>query len=384
MAAQEPASHYPPDFPRRPIGGCGQVESTVELFKAVCETLTDRDLPEKVALLTTYFCFSAWFPDCLPVAPCLLITAPRPEARFLLEFLACLVCHPLLLGRVTPEGLLSLPMDPRPTLLIDHERVSSSTWNLLRASNYPDTYVPSRGGLRNIYCAKAIYRGSEAADDNLDDSALRINLPPSRGRFPVLDAKDKRAIAEELQPKMLAYRHRNFAAVRDSHFDLPEFSSGIRILARVLGAPIIGAPELQADLAPLLREYYDETQVAQWLNPRCVLIEAALYYCHGGNGKTVYVGQVTRAANAILKGRGETIQLEAKQVGGILRRLGLIPNRNKRGFAIQLNDTACRHIHQLANSFDVTGEAALTCPHCAGRVAGEKGTQGAATIAPGD
>jgi hypothetical protein len=346
---------------------CGNLRPTAELFAAVREPLTRHGFPEIVAFPASYFIFSSWFPECLPVAPCLWITGPRHESDLLLQLLRCMVRHPLPLRDVTRGGLFSLPMDLQLTLLIAQEKMSRSIWELLCASNHRNAYIPLKGSLQNIFCAKAVYRGFGYAEENFDDSALHINLSPSQGRFPILDPKEMQEIVENLQPALLAYRLRNIAKVRESMFDLPELSSGIRILARVLGAPIVGSPELQAGLVPVLREYHEESMAAHWFDPRCIAIEAALYHCHNGEEGKIHVGKITDTANAILKGRGKTTQLEAKEIGTILRSQGLSPKRDRKGFAIRLDDRICRQIHQLANSFHVAAAQADIgmCTHCA-------------------
>ena len=98
---------------------CGHFESTGELFTAVRDLLMNRGFPEEAALPSTYFVFSTWFPEFLPIAPCLLIAGPRPEVALLLQLLGCMVRNPLPLGDLTRDGFCSLPMDLRPTLLIE-------------------------------------------------------------------------------------------------------------------------------------------------------------------------------------------------------------------------------------------------------------------------
>ena len=346
---------------------CGQFESTAELFMAARELLMSRGFPEEVALASTYFVFPTWFPEFLPIAPCLSIAGPRPEAALLLQLLGCLVRHPLPLGEVTRDGFCSLPMDLQPTLLIDQERISRSAWGMLSASNRRRAYVPRKGGLVNVFCSKAVYCGDALDGDNFGDGALRINLPPSRGKMPILDEKDETEISGEFQAKMLAYRSRNNVEVRESRFDLPGFTSGIRLLGRVLGASIVNAPELRAGLCSLLREYEEETRASRWFDLRCVTIEAALHHCHTEPGIKVHVGDIAKTVNAILKGRGDTTHLEANEIGAVLKRLRLFAKRDSRGYAIRLDDTVCRYIHQLAYRFEVATaqEGVAMCSHCA-------------------
>jgi hypothetical protein len=118
--------------------------STKELFNAVRQVFMEYGFSEEVSQFGAYFVFSTWFPDCLPAAPCLLITGPRPEAELFLQLLACLVRHPLKLADFNSNSLSSL-MKIQPTLLVCQEFLSPSKLRLLFASNNRNTYVPFGG-----------------------------------------------------------------------------------------------------------------------------------------------------------------------------------------------------------------------------------------------
>ena len=117
----------------------------------------------------------------------------------------------------------------------------------------------------------------------------------------------------------------------------------------------------------MLRDYEESIRAELWCDPKCVVIEAVLFCSHKAEVERVHVGEITRTANVILKVRGEAVQLEAKEVGGILRQLGLSPMRDRKGFAIRLNESIRRHIHQLASRFAVATvqEGTVLCAHCA-------------------
>lgn len=352
--------------------------STVDLFAGVFGIFKACGFPDKVASTLAYFTFSTWFSACLPFAPCLLITSARAEARLLLELLECVVHRPLPLFELTRGDFLSIDMNSGSTLLIDQEGISESLWRLLRASNCRNAQIPAARSMRKIYCAKAIYLGSESNDLGIGDSVLRMNLSPLRGRLPILEADEKKELSAEFQTKMEAYRQRYFVQVRDARFDLPGFSSAIRVLARVLGAPIVAAPELQAALGPLLRDYEESIRAELWRDPKCVVIEAVLFYSHKAEAERAHVGEITRVANVIRKGRGESMQLGAKEVGVIVRQLGLSPIRDRKGFAIRLNESIRRDIHRLAAQFAVATvqEGSIWCPHCAEFFAFDAGSDG--------
>jgi hypothetical protein len=345
---------------------CVEYGTTDKLFTAIEETLINNGIPEDAALRLTYFAFAACFTDCLPAAPCLVITGSRPETLLAFRLLGCLVRHPMPLIDLSMASFRSAPMSLQPTFLIE-QVVQPSMVRLLIAANNRDASLPSKGGLVNVYSAKAIYRGMIADDTLLGDGVLQINLLPSRGKLPVLDVRAKKAIENQFQPMLLMYRARNIDKVRNSEFDLPEFASGIRILGRILGAPLVDAPELQAALRPVLQGQQEKIRAQRWLDARCVVIEAALAFCHRGQTDRAHVGAIADSATEILKGRGESVKLEDKEVGAMLRSVfGIIPKRDAKGFAVRLTEDIRRKIHSHAHLLDVASleDREARCPHC--------------------
>lgn len=130
-------------------------------------------------------------------------TGPSLEASDLLQILGCLVRRPLHLAEFTRQGLCSLPMELLPTFLINGEKISSATLELLRASSHRNAFIPWRAGLINIFCPKAMYCGETVEDTILDDTALHINLTTSSGQLPILDEQFCDKAAREFQSKFL-------------------------------------------------------------------------------------------------------------------------------------------------------------------------------------
>jgi hypothetical protein len=339
---------------------CVPYGSTSELFTSVRQAFADHGFPEAVAVPASFFVLASWFAEILPAAPCLSITGSRPESILLLQLLACLVRHPLTLGEIGRSALCSLPLNLQLTLF------SESVLRLLSVSNRRDANILWKGELRNIFAAKALYQGEIPNAGLSGDDVLQVNVAPSMGRFPFLDPETQREIASKFQGRLLSYRLRNFQNVGKSEFDLPGFASGIRVLSRVLGAPIVGAPEIQADVASLLQNRQDEATAGCWVDLRCVAIEGALHHCHQGTEDRLYVGELTRTMGVILQGRGENKEVEPREIGGILRSLGLTLKRDSRGFAIGLSDTTRRRIHELAREYQVAAvrDGLSVCAHC--------------------
>jgi len=107
------------------------------------------------------------------------------------------VRNPLPFGHLNGRGFFSFPMNPLPTHLIDHKRISGLTRTPIRAMNRRDVYVPSKAGPPNVYCPKAFCRGIAVKDGNSDESALHINVLPSHGALPALDYAERHVMADE-------------------------------------------------------------------------------------------------------------------------------------------------------------------------------------------
>jgi hypothetical protein len=340
---------------------CG---STVELFAQIRNFFLDCGFSDDAARTSTNFAFTSWFPEFLPVAPCLVINGREAEARVFLQLLGCIVRHALPLAEVNAAILAHLPMYLQPTLLIGH--VSPATWRLFSASNHPGTYILSKNELIDLYCVKAAFAASTLGGVS-GDSFLNINCNINGKRGPVIDIATQEKIAAEFQSKLLDYRLKNIAQVRDSDFDAPTLPTPLRMLARALGSCLVAAPELQADVVQLLESQGDALRADRLLDLKCVTIEAILGQCHGEDGPTrVGISEIATRATAILADRGENALVESKTMGTHLRFLGFRAKRDSKGFAIHLNTAVRQLTHRLARDLRVgeSDQAVPGCPHC--------------------
>jgi hypothetical protein len=328
--------------------------STRVLFAGIRDLLMLNGLDETVALAASLFIFSTWFTDCLSIAPDLVITGARVEAIFLLQLLACLARHPMPLIEITPASLSSLPLKLDPTLLIDQQLLKPRMVRLLAAANGQNAFFPKGGKVVNLHCAKAIYRGIGGDELAIDAGMFHIHVAPACTRLPVLNRKTRWEIIEKFQPRLLAYRISNWTRVRDSQFDLPEFESELRILAGVLGAPIVDAPEIQAELIPLLRAQQETIRARRWVDMECVALESLLYFCRSRKEEfLIYPGKIAHTARTILEGRGRKVELTSRRMGEILRGFGLVAKRDNKGQGILLTEDVRRRIDRLAHDYRV-------------------------------
>jgi hypothetical protein len=356
-------------LPSKPTD-CG---STVEMFEQIRNFFLGQGVSDDAAKACTYFAFATWFPESLPVAPCLVLAGTQAEARVLLRLLTSVVRHALLLAEFNLAIFHRFPMHVQPTLLIGC--VHPSMWKLFSASDHPGTFVVNKNGLTDLYCAKAAYAGP-ASWAVCGDGILNISCVLHGGRLPVINGLTLEKIAADFQPKLLDYRLKHVAHVQDSDFDAQTLPIPLRILARALGSCIVDAPELQADIVRLLESQGEELRANRLLDPKCVAIEAMFAHCHGENGSTrVGVNEIAAMATAIMADRGEITVFEPRRMGSLLRLLGFRPMRNAKGFAIHLTADVHRLVHRLARDLKVgdSVQAVRVCPHCSESVCAQTG-----------
>jgi len=342
-------------------------ESTSKLYTAIRDLFTERGFSKDVSVLTAHFAVATWLAELFVVAPCLVIGGPRSEALLLLDLLGCIVRRPLQVGDLERAILTCLPYELQRTLLLSHQSSRPRAKELLAISSHRGCQLARGTTVVNAFHSKAIYCGAPLTNDDLGGGAIRIHLSPIRGHRPALSPEDQLRIANEFQPKLLAYRAANHLAVNRSTFDLPALSSEIRVLARTLGACVVGAPEIQADLKRILESYDAEARAEHWCDVRCVAIEVLLAFCHTRPDAKIYVGEVTKSVDEIQQSRGEACALEARQIGEILRSLGIHSKRDGQGFSIVLTEKMRRQVHELARDFEVAplDQSEPPCSLCA-------------------
>jgi hypothetical protein len=99
---------------------------------------------------------------------------------------------------------------------------------------------------------------------------------------------------------------------------------------------------------------------------QAVEIEATMFLSHEVDRVEARVGEIADIANGILKGRGESLELEPREVGNHLRALGLFSERlGRAGRGILFTKEVRRTIHELARSYDVrSAQDNARCEFC--------------------
>ena len=344
-------------------------ESERKLFDDLCALINEfMDLSAELTHLVAVSVLGSWLVDCAAIPTCLWIVGPRfGQGRELLRLLNCLYRRPLLLGEVSLAGLCSLPLELRPSLLIEQREVSPELQKVLRGVDAGDGRILCKGQFINMCCAMAICT-EEPLNESICGRAIEIPLPRASRPLSLLDQRAQDKIANEFQPKLLMYRLANAERVRNSTFDDSQFGSRVREVARFWGACVDYDTNLRNEIVGLLKEW--DTQVrtefeTDLMDP--IVIEAMLSFCHQDGKGAVHVGEITAAANGILERRGEVVLVRPRMVGHRLRALGVRTTRlDAAGRGVLLLGAVRQHIHKLARDRALVRvyPAERVCKHC--------------------
>jgi hypothetical protein len=133
--------------------------------------------------------------------------------------------------------------------------------------------------------------------------------------------------------------------VANSEFDEVKFAPETRVLARILGATLEGAPEVQARIVGALLTLDHQIRVEQAQTTTAVILEGVLALLHEGR-EAAFVQEITEISNAILFARNDRRELTAKEVGGTLRKeLAVITKRRGPGYEVSLTAELQSRVH---------------------------------------
>ena len=349
-------------------GGTADYGSTANLFQKILDAMSKfSGLPDRELRTIPYWVLSSWFPDVLPAPPTLVVTGPsRAEAHRFLRVLGCFCRRSVLLTELSPVGFLALPMHLRPTILIEQSNLVPQLRAYLRAGSNCGGYVPRPGGFLDLHCVKAVYCEEDDLDSELQEGVLRISLFPTAASTEFFDASKEERLSAEFQPQLLQYRLKNFQAVQESRFDEPGFTTGMRELARSLGASVAGDPNLTSGITSLL-SFQDEDVRLSWATlPNVAIIVSLLAFVHEKKERRIPVKKLTEFVNAVLTARGEIKEYNPVEIGRLLSRLNLRRSRSAGGMVLDLTRVVSRRVHDLKGRYGVTTSPASFpgCPDC--------------------
>ena len=342
--------------------------SSRQLLDELCRVIKRfTALEDDYVSLAAHAARASWFPEA-PYSPIALVSSgpPSPKRQQLFSVLSCLYRRALLLGEINLSSLCSLPMAFSPSLFIERDDDSPQLQKVIRATQIRG-YIPSKSKLVRTRCATVICNQESLNGIIHDSNAIEIPVSHTRVPLPLLTEAAQNAIADEFQPKLLMYRLTKHAQVINSTFDAAPLISSVSELARALGACVVDDPDRQADIVRMFKDKDEEVQeVCSW-DQRVTVLEALLSLCHKRKRESVYVSEITNAANSILEARGEAFKLAPRTVGNKLRMLGLTTNRlDSAGRGMLLTIKIRERIHRLAwdSKIELLGGWQKQCVEC--------------------
>jgi hypothetical protein len=344
--------------------------TTANLFDAIHDFLALHPaLTAESIQKLTYFAFALQFPECCNIWPFASVLAPDTVGSSLfLRMFSCVCITPLQIGDITLNSLVTLSQSRRPSLLlIDQLTPNRELERVLRIMSRPGSLIFHYGEFRDVSIPTLVCTAEPLRDRWTLDQGLQVTLIPTRGPLPGFDSETLNESARKLRGKLLSYRVRNLAKVRNAHCDAPQLSSPMREIANMLGSCIVDDDSLQSLVPMVLQPQDQDVRARRTDSVHAVEIEAALFLSHETKRGQARIGEITTIANGILKGRGESIQLDPREVGNHLRALGLFSERlGRTGRGIRFTSAIRRKIHDLARAYDVRSlQGHARCEFCA-------------------
>ncbi|MHB8656257.1 MAG: P-loop NTPase family protein [Terriglobia bacterium] len=328
------------------------------------------DAPNHYIMVLVAFVLSTWFVDRLRVAPYLWIVGPPQSGKTTLLNALALVCRrPLLVGDISSAALYNICKEFKPTLLIDESNAQVGQTNrslrqMLRVGTTRGA-VARKNAFYTAFGAKVI-----VSPDLPDDPALMsrcIVLPMEETQSSSLRATSDpkvEAYAKEFQKCLLDLRFQRYklnplAMIAGAEKLRPRD----RDLLCSLATPLLGDEEEKMWIEYLISflESSGSTTRETLGLPQSLVLAALFYAAHSIGSSSdrprnrvfgITVDNLSTIANKQAKLRGETIQLNARKVGDVLRSLGFNSiQRTNQGWTICLTSSVVKRIHEFVKRY---------------------------------
>jgi hypothetical protein len=322
--------------------------TTGELVTQIRKTILEQtSVSNEVSAVLTYWVLSTWFMESLPIAPCLVITGASYEGDMVLRALKIFCRFPLLMAGVSSASLKGIDWTLRPTLLLSAPNLSKHMTSVLGCSTSQGYLVGTAGKYQDYFGPKAIYLGEDLPTYAMPWFSVHVNATSmlkagSKYSRPLSDS-----IAQSFQDRLVDYRLKNLVRVHNSDFDASILPSDTRAVANALGACIVDAPDLQAEIVSLLVPRAQQQLEDRSNSHEALAIEAALSLCHQGKPQ-IFVKEIADEVNRIQASRGEALRFTAEKVGHKLKNVGRLSSA---GNGLLIDHSTRVLIHEVAASF---------------------------------
>jgi hypothetical protein len=314
------------------------------------------DLDDRDYDLVAHFCLHSWFGDVGSVAPYLWVIGPYSGGKTtLLRLMSAFCRRAVRAADITSAALYSLCEALRPTLLLDELELDSTARGrdlarLLRSGSTQGQKVLRHGRAYDLFGPKVIVSRQEPPDAALASRALFVAIRPCNRDLPPLDEASLSKLADQFQPRLFAFRLRNYSQTRSSELAANGLSPRMKDIARALAIPLLADAELESGVIEMLQPQDAQAKVTRGGEPEWVVATALYKLCHrAANYWTVK--EITDEVDYVLEGYGETYELVPRKVGDILRSLGFRTEKlGNQGRGLRVTQVLCRSIHETAKA----------------------------------
>jgi hypothetical protein len=339
--------------------GAAEYGSAEELFTNIASLLQQwMGLDEAPAAGVALWIRSSWLPELYSSPPVLCITGSERLAVLLFRLLRALCRHPLLLAELNSR----LPFILGLTLLVNDPGLSAKRQAAWRTSNCRGFFVPGKGGkLQNLASSKAVYSGNEDSTDAWGPGTLHLHLLPSMEPTPELSESEEQQLAALFQPQLLRYRLCNLPVIQQ-----PDSPTRPRAASSTFARDLLGGmqdvPSVAKAAKPLVVAHEDELAELRSLDPVAVIVECVWAPAH--ESREIAAAELLKRVNALLRNRGEGVELNEKELGWKLRQLQIPRRRNGKGMVVRFSSEVRRRVHSLARQFGLRLPPKTDCSFC--------------------
>jgi hypothetical protein len=366
--ARDPLKGMPFPTGKQSYGTTGELFAKIKLAIA-----KQTNLSHDNSALLTFWIFSTWFQDIIPLAPGLALTGWAHAGDAVLRALKAFCYHPTLVAGITSATLNDVHWERKPTLLISDPNLSKRMAVLLGSSTCRGYLTFRKVAGRptspfDYFSSKAIFLGEGPQMVSALQHYLHIDASPAPAAESLHATPLSEDVIQDFQNQLLSYRIKSLPGAHTSDFCAAGLSSEVTSIANALGRCITDAPDLQAELVSLLTPY-SQQQIAERLDDLGTLVVgAALSLCHQGKVQ-VLIGEIAAEVNRVMKGRGERLQFSPEKVGHRLKKAGLLSRRmGAAGNGFQLDNATQVLLHEVAAAYGCVGltenEQHLHCQQC--------------------
>jgi hypothetical protein len=328
--------------------GCALPSSGPEIVATMNEFLLKyADLDQQTIDILIAFVFATWFVDCFVIAPVLCLNGPTREVSNVMRLLSCVCYHGALLSDLNLSCLGTLPTRLPVTLLLNQAHRDRRVQKSLLASTRRGFYLATGKEPLDLFGARAL-----SSHRSQGEVGLTVSINPQGRILPTLSEAEESDVTTQFQSQLLGYRFCSHSRVRSAEIESPISHPGLQDELRTWLAATWDIPDVKESVLAAFADRQEEFSSARYEEPKCLVAEAALMFCHRGDAH-FFVGELGEKVNDLLAGRHADCRFEDRKVGATLKELGIHPHRVTKGFRVDLDDAARKQIHQVAAAYRV-------------------------------